>query len=614
MPTVSAMKRSFLTARVALLAGLAVATGAAGQNVPPLKPGFPVTLPGGGTMIGGHPTVGDLGLTPGHKSVVFCTNAGKLWVVNYDGSVPTGFPITMPGQCAGTVAIGDIDGDGIADIVVPYGFFSPDSPGGVAAYDNRGHLLWNRPSSNFDGDGIPEGVVDAPAIADVDGDGVVEVAWGSLDAHVYLVDGRTGADKPGWPVFVRDTIFSSPALADVNGDGQLKVIIGVDAHMEGPPYNTPNGGCLHVLRPNGTELTGFPQCVDQVLSSSPAVGDINGDGRFEIVVGTGRYWPNASHKVYAFEPDGSMAAGWPVLVDGEVETSPALADINGDGNPEVIVTDNADSPSTTFHVYAFKGDGTLLWKTVPKDYFGGNPPDAKDPMVADVVGDGQLEVLIPVNTELVVLDAATGHQLSDDGTHPMGSFSFFTPAALTAGEITDWEYDGQEIEVVAVSSPSSSNSTDTKVFVWNPKPATSWPWGTFHQNERHTGVYVKNQTRFYTATLCRVVDTRKTAGPYGGPALSPGAPRAFQFDGQCGVPADAVAISINVTVIPGSNGYLVAYPGTGAPPLASLMNFTTGRLLANNGILALLGGEASFEVNQPSGTTDVLVDVSGYFK
>lgn len=615
-------------ATLATLSTLAPGTALAQSPMPPpLKPGFPVTISGGGIMVGGHPTVADLGLTSGHKSIVFCTTAKKLIVLNYDGTMAPAFnpPPTLPGRCTGTVAIGNVQGAGGFNetvIVVPYGSFSPVSPGGVAAYDVHGHQLWNRASGDFDGDGVADGVVGAPAIADVDHDGTTEVAWGSLDAHVYLVDGSTGLDKPGWPVFVRDTIFSSPALFDIDGDGNLEVIIGVDAHMEGPPFNTPNGGCLHVLHPNGAELTGFPRCINQVIWSAPAIGDINGDGKPEIVVGTGSlpaYESGATHVVYAFEPDGTQAAGWPVPVDGEVATAPALADINGDGNPEVIVTDNNEPPSNTFHVYAFRGDGTQLWKTVPKSFFG-TTPQISDPVIADVTGDSHLEILVPVNTEIAVLDR-NGNQLTDNGTHFAGSFSYYTEEALHAANVVDWETDNSLVEVAAVSALGTSDTSDTKVYVWNPKPPTTWPWGTFHQNPQHTGVVPGTPTgsgtptKFFTLAPCRIVDTRNAAGPYGGPALAGGSTRAFTLGGQCGVPAGAAAVSANVTIVsPSASGFLTAYPGTGAPPATSLINYSTGQVLANNVVLSLVTGTASFQLNQSTGTAHLLVDVNGYFQ
>jgi hypothetical protein len=614
------MKRQLFIAGALLylLAALSPSAASAQSPMPPpLKPGFPVTLAGGGIMESGHPTVADLGLTPGHKSIAFCTTAKKLFVINYDGTVASGFPQTLPGRCKGTVAIGDINGDGFNEIVVPYGSFSPVSPGGVAAYDRHGTQLWNRPSGDFDGDGVADAVVGAPAIADVDNDGEVEVAWGSLDAHIYLVDGRNGNDKPGWPKFVRDTVFSSPALFDLEGNGKVDVIIGADAHMEGPPFNTPDGGCLHALHPDATEVAGFPHCIDQVITSSPAIGDINGDGKPEIVVGTGRFYSGRAHQIYAFEPDGTQAPGWPVAVDGESETSPALADIDGDGNPEVIVTDNNDPPSTIPHVYAFKGNGTRLWKTVPKSFFG-TTPDAADPVIADVAGDGHLEILVAVNSEIAVLDAS-GHQLTDDGTHFAGSFSYYTEFAVRAAAVTDWESDNLLVEVATVSALGTSDTSDTKVYVWNPKPPTTYPWGTFHQNPQHTGVVPgtgsRGPTHFYTLFPCRAVDTRNANGPYGGPALAAQSIRAFALGGQCGVPAGAVAVSANVTIVtPSSDGYLTAYPGTGAPPQTSLIDYSTGRVLANSAVLPLLAGQGSFQLNQPAGTAHLLVDVNGYFQ
>jgi hypothetical protein len=610
--------RAALGLAVLLPASLAAVPG------PPEKAGFPLSLTGGGAVRAGHPLIADLGLTPGHKSIVFGTENKLLYVILYNGTVATGFPQSLPAETSGSPAVGvtTISGQSKTVIVVPYGStFSPSDPGGVRAYLTNGTLLWDRPSGEFGGATVADPVIGAPVIGNVSPDGVMEVAWGSVDDHVYLVRLDTGQDRSdlGWPVAVRDSIRSSPALYDIDGDGHPDIIIGVDAHQEQAPYNTPNGGCLHVFRYDTREVFGFPRCVDQTIVSSAAVGDIDGDGAPEIVVGTGDYWPNGTHAVYAFKCDGTVVPGWPVSVQGQVFTSPALADLSGTGSLDVIVTDDNTAPSTTFHVYAFKGDGTLIFQAVPLSYFG-TTPDAGDPVVADVLGDGGLEILVPVNSELAVF-SPTGTQLTDNGSHPPGATSFFTEATIAAGDVDNFEAGGgtDPLEVVAISSVG----TTTRVHVFNPKVSTNIPWGVFHHDAARTGVAPNAgscpnafaPTHFYTVTPCRAIDTRLAAGPYGGPAIQPQNIRTFTITGQCGVPQGAIAVSANLTVVtPADGGDIRAYPGAGPSPLISTINYAAGAVKANSLVLRLGAGECSIENDQVMGTVNVLLDINGYFK
>jgi hypothetical protein len=74
-------------------------------------------------------------------------------------------------------------------------------------------------------------------------------------------------------------------------------------------------------------------------------------------------------------------------------------------------------------------------------------------------------------------------------------------------------------------------------------------------------------TSFYTVTPCRVVDTRKPAGPTKSPTLGANAARTFPIIGICGIPSTATAIAINVTVVDETDyGHLRIYPPAGRPP------------------------------------------------
>lgn len=602
----------------------------------PERPGFSFTIAGGGQLRGGHPAVADLGVTPGHKSIVFGTSNKLLYVLEWVNAttwrVRSGFPVSLPGDPVGSPAIGDL-GSGHPDIVIGYGSTFPNpGSGGVLAISRDGNnhspsaVLWSRPSGDFNNDGVPDPVIGTPAIGDIDGDGFPEVVYGSLDANVYALNAADGSVKSGWPVYVRDTVFSGPALHDIDGDGKLDVIIGTDAHLEGSPYNTPAGGCLHVLRYDGTEVLGFPRCVDQVIVSSPVVGDIDGDGRPEIVVGTGTFYPLGTHAVYAFKCDGTPAAGWPVAVDGQVSSSPALADIDGDGILDVVVTDFQSSPSFLAKVYAFKGtNGALLWKKIPLTYSGGQAPSAGDPIVADALGLGAAnpQVLVAVNTEVVVF-SKTGTQLTESQAGLGGKWSFGT--STTISNVVATTIDSSSVmDVVVVSASPFPAATNTEIHVFNPPRAIAVPtppWGMVRGNPARTGAYpgtaacanARAATKFVVLTPCRLVDTRKPSGTWGGPSLGAARARAFPVVGQCGIPADAKALSVNLAAVnQNAPGNVQVYGGTWPSPTALTVLYNVLQTRAASAIVQVGAGSVVIQNNQFQGTTDVVLDVNGYY-
>lgn len=117
---------------------------------------------------------------------------------------------------------------------------------------------------------------------------------------------------------------------------------------------------------------------------------------------------------------------------------------------------------------------------------------------------------------------------------------------------------------------------------------------------------------FYTVAPCRVVDTR------GGAPLLSGVVRTLPVAGSCGVPADAVAVALNVTVAdPTSLGSLRLYPADIPKPDATVINFLAGANRANAAILPLSTNGAGTLVAEPFltslGSVHLVLDVVGYF-
>ncbi len=122
-------------------------------------------------------------------------------------------------------------------------------------------------------------------------------------------------------------------------------------------------------------------------------------------------------------------------------------------------------------------------------------------------------------------------------------------------------------------------------------------------------------TAFHTLAPCRVFDTRKPTGTYGGPALFAGQARTWVVRGQCGVPATAKSIAGNLTVTGPTAAGSVRLAPAGAPSSGTVtVAFPAGRTRANN-VLTALGTTGAVVVDGlPSGTANVILDVVGWFE
>ena len=175
---------------------------------------------------------------------------------------------------------------------------------------------------------------------------------------------------------------------------------------------------------------------------------------------------------------------------------------------------------------------------------------------------------------------------------------------------------GTATTVFSVSGGGPAAESAAGSSVRNPKPTPSGASGT------HAGSLLQRQLNpndtgaallFIPMTPCRVVDTRTTNGPFGGPPIPGGNSRDFAIpNGACGVPSTAQAYSLNVTVVPVATlGYLTVWPAGLSRPLASTLNSLDGRFKSDAVIVP--GGTGGAVSVFATDTTNVVLDINGYY-
>lgn len=300
-------------------------------------------------------------------------------------------------------AITELNGDGVADVL------TGTTANVLAAYSFRGgsgSQLWRRQDPPIVPDG-PTGFLATPAVGFLSGDApsVVTASWGqALGANNAV----SGSPLPGWPQWLRDSIWSSPAIGDIDGDGANEVVSGGDCagnDIGTQPCGSVGGGYVWAFNRDGAEkwrwfLRG------QVIWSSPALGDLNGDGALDVVVGSGGYWAEPAGRVLTALNGRNGAVLWQAATPARVVGSPSLADVTGDGRPDVFVV------SYGGYLLSFDGaSGRQRWSACLTD--GGDCGDVgigtmSGLALADIDGDGAIEAVTQGEQQLRVYDAGSG--------------------------------------------------------------------------------------------------------------------------------------------------------------------------------------------------------------
>jgi Zn-dependent metalloprotease len=393
--------------------------------------------------------VGDIDpSTPGLE--VVAVTLFSVYVYHADGSLYAPWPKDISDYIQSAPVVADLDNDGEQEII-------------VSAWN---HLyVWRHDgtsvfTTNYGGYGNYDYIFPSPVVTDLDNDGDLEIIAATTNGKVHIVHHNgTAFASAGftWPKTAGAGIYSTPALADIDSDLQKEIVFGC------------SDGKVYAWKLNGANVAGsWPVTIGQPVPSSPAIGDIDNDPShdFEIVVGAN------DGKVYAWHHDGSSVAGsWPVTIPASsyygIMTSPALADLDHNGDLEVIIN------GATAGLKALEHDGSNVtpWSSPSTAAFFANSPVA-----GDLDGDEIPEIIAGSYNSKLYAFHPNGTAVTDFPRETAAGFYFGAPL------ITDLNQDGHP-EIIAGSQG---------LYIWTlpgsyNKSAQNWP--AFHHDGRCTGYY-----------------------------------------------------------------------------------------------------------------------------
>jgi len=298
---------------------------------------------------------------------------------------------------------------------------------------------WKKPFPKYLGHGGDS----QACLADIQGQGRLAIVFGDSDGYIHAIDSKSGDELPGWPAHTNPTAI-------------IKAHTGVNPRYEpilnplsvGPLYGdekpwvvaTSIAGRTYVFDAYGRLSGGWPKTLDAGVTqpdsprkklllsrlaargafSSPVLFDIDGKPGLEIIQAG---WDGHLH---VFNADGSYLSGWPVKValpsgyarpdnlmlinDQKITNTPCIADLDGDGDFEIVVRTNYNYTKAPdlqimykMHIIAYHHDGSIV-KGWPVEldgmviYYGSAQEFVTEgsgaPVACDVNGDGKDEIAV----------------------------------------------------------------------------------------------------------------------------------------------------------------------------------------------------------------------------
>ncbi|HMC38290.1 MAG TPA: hypothetical protein VKI19_01425, partial [Acidimicrobiales bacterium] len=391
-------------ATIAGTVGASLATGAAPASATPtISLQWSQWIPNGpnGVIAESSPTVATL--DGGGPAVLVGDQGGHVYAMHLsNGSEVRGWPASTGG-----VAVDAAPSSTGTSVFVGEGYAGAPTVGGNAKFTAAGGgPVWVQHPTMIPGSGRA-GVQTGLAIGNLEGQ--LDVVSGSMGQSSYALNSDVGAVLPGWPFLDADSNFATPAIADLYSNGHNEVVEGGDStgnavarDQLGLPYQ--NGGHIRVLSGAGGLLCEYN--TNQVVQSSPAVGQFLGSGQVGIVAGTGNFGPYAANS----DTDSLIAVNnrcghmWTAKLDGNTVSSPALVNALGGGALQIAEgTAFGTNGTGSGTVYLINGsNGQVIWAA---NALGG----ILGGVTSVDLGGGYQDIVAATTAGAEIFDGKTGH-------------------------------------------------------------------------------------------------------------------------------------------------------------------------------------------------------------
>jgi len=326
----------------------------------------------------------------------------------------------------------------------------------ILIYDSQGNLEQNLPIAFQMSDDLFGTIV----LADVNKDSTLEIIYGGwyLDGSRLVVLDNNGNNMPGFPILLENSGTSqttTPAVGNLDDDDDWEIVI--ISYLN----NSPDSTNIRAFNIDGSLL--WSQKILPVSFSDPVIGDVNDDGFNEVIV-------TSADGVYVLDRDGNFLLNLPLGQDMD-HSNIALADLNTDGDLEIVF-------EYGFKLYAMHDDGTIIfcdssaWVVL-------NPP-----VVGDINNDSFPDIIINSEDSVYALNA--NGVILDGFPKPLTPVSWYTYPT-----IDDIDNDGK-VDVISSSSWIEPTLSTGIIYVWEldgDYNQSTMQWSMYQHDPQHTGYY-----------------------------------------------------------------------------------------------------------------------------